>query len=296
MHLSMASICRFTTLALYSAQLSSAYWLDSSCEGKNIDKNKLVGAINNAMGMAARASQDWDKDEVRDLKTIIFGSAAEQARQFFDRIYGNGQDPTFTQQNEQDKINFFCDVDALEVTDDPNPNNKSGKKTYNKVVKMRAYGDGVKDCESTDGVSGLKGYTANFQGRSYIVLCPWFLEKMNVVKVPTSEKIISAIKNPFRAVNKGIDSLPDFSGNSMDTMYLLDQTILHEITHTLYAGYAKDVAGGNSYEWKNVRTLSKGSTGWQNAESLAFFGLGVDLIRQGYTVQENGNIKKSKNK
>lgn len=80
MHFSIAGTCRFTALVLYSAQLSSAYWLHSSCEGKHIDKDKLSGAISNAMNMAAEASQDWDKNEVQDLKTWIFGSTAEQAR------------------------------------------------------------------------------------------------------------------------------------------------------------------------------------------------------------------------
>ncbi|KAI4861724.1 hypothetical protein F4820DRAFT_464439 [Hypoxylon rubiginosum] len=294
MHFSIAGTCRFTALVLYSAQLSSAYWLHSSCEGKHIDKDKLSGAISNAMNMAAEASQDWDKNEVQDLKTWIFGSTAEQARQFVDNIYSNGGDPTFSRQNSPDKINFFCDLDELEVTDDlNNPNNPSGKKTHNKAVNMRAYGDGVKDCESTDGISGIKGYTANFEGRSYIVLCPWYLDRMNVVKVPTSSKFLSAIKNPMRALDKALDSIPDFSGKSMDTMFLLDQTILHEITHTTYAGHSRDIDGGNSYTWENVIRLSSNPNAWKNAESLAFFGLGVDLIRKGYTIQKSGNVKKT---
>ncbi|XXH03993.1 hypothetical protein Hte_010402 [Hypoxylon texense] len=292
MHFSIASTCRFTALVLCSAQLSSAYWLHSSCEGKHIDKDKLSGAISNAFNMAKEAYEDFDNSNVQELKTWIFGSNGEQTWSFFNRIYGNGRDPTFSRQNSPDKINFFCDLDELEVTDDPNnPNNRSGKKTYNKAVNMRAYGDGVKDCESTDGISGIKGYTANFEGRSYIVLCPWYLEKMNVAKVPTSSKFLSAIKNPMKALDKALDKIPDFGGKSMDTMFLLDQTILHEITHTTYAGHSKDIDVLNSYTWENVIRLSSNPDGWKNAESLAFFGLGVDLIRKGYTIQKSGNVK-----
>ncbi|KAI1381031.1 hypothetical protein F4677DRAFT_441364 [Hypoxylon crocopeplum] len=244
--------------------------------------------------MATAAYQDWDKQEVQDLKSWIFGSSADQARQFFWNIFRDAQDATIFESQTEDSILFFCNTDTLEVTDDENnPKNPSGKKTWNNAANMGAYGDGIKDCEPTSGISGNKAYTANFDGRSYIMLCPWYLEKMKVVKVPTQQKFSSFFKNPLRALDKGLDKIiPDRDMTPMDAMSLLEQTLLHEVTHTLYAGHSLDIDKLNSYDWKNVVRLSSNPDAYKNAESLAFFGLGVTLIEQGYGISQDGNLKK----
>ncbi|KAI0137643.1 hypothetical protein F4776DRAFT_671034 [Hypoxylon sp. NC0597] len=293
------SIARLAPLLLYSAKLSSAYVLHSSCDGKNVNRNKLVHAIDRAIVYAADVEDEWDNPQVQNLKSWIFGSNADKARSFYQNILSDGD--VVVQKSDSstiltEKIVFFCSTDTLKVRDDPvknNPKNKSGKITSNTAVNIQTYGDGIKDCEPTSGTSGVKAFTARHQsdGRSYIMICPWYLQKMEVVKVSTTKAILSAFKNPVRTLDKGLDRLiPDGDKTIMDTIFLLEQTMLHEITHTTYAGHAEDIDGGNCYDWKNVIRLSGDENSWKNAESLAFFGLAVNMTSQGYTITQDGDM------
>ncbi|OTA68455.1 hypothetical protein K449DRAFT_461308 [Hypoxylon sp. EC38] len=285
---------------LYSARLSSAYFIHSSCAGKHVDRDKLVQAIQSALWFAADALDDWDRAEVQNLKSWIFGSNADKAKQFYDNILS---DPSAYRENTDpnllltDKIVFFCTTDTLKVQDDPiknNPKNKSGKITLNTAVNIETYGDGIKDCKPTSGISGVKAFTARHQsdGRSYIMMCPWYLRKMEVVKVPIAKAFLSVFKDPLGALDKGLEKIiPDGDKTAMDALSLLDQTVLHEITHTTYAGHSRDIDGGNSYDWKNVVRLSAHPDGWKNAESLAFFGLAANLTAQGRTITREGDVQ-----
>ncbi|OTA94073.1 hypothetical protein M434DRAFT_394976 [Hypoxylon sp. CO27-5] len=301
MRVSIAGLYRLAPFLLYSAKLSSAYFIHSSCEGKDIDRGKLVQAIESAFYFAVDALYDWDNGEVQDLKSWIFGSNVDKAKQFYVNIFSDNS--IFSENKDPnalltDKIVFFCTTDTLRVRDDPiknNPKNKSGKLTLNTAVNIETYGDVIKQCVPESGVSGTKALTGRHEsdGRSYIMFCSWYLQRMNVVKLSTAKALTSMLRHPLRTLDKGLDKIIPLDGDKtgMDTMSLLDQTILHEITHTEYAGHAEDIDGLNSYNWKNVIRLSAHENGWKNAESLAFFGLATNLTAQGYTITKEGDVK-----
>ncbi|RJE21509.1 hypothetical protein PHISCL_06142 [Aspergillus sclerotialis] len=63
----------------------------------------------------------------------------------------------------------------------------------------------------------------------------------------------------------------------MDEAYLLDSTLLHELTHAVPRQATTDINGMDSYGWKNCKKMSsRGST--NNAENYACFGLGSYMI------------------
>ncbi|KAI0137887.1 hypothetical protein F4776DRAFT_663459 [Hypoxylon sp. NC0597] len=88
-----------------------------------------------------------------------------------------------------------------------------------------------------------------------------------------------------------------------EIIFLCDEAKAEAITYTLYAGRAKDinphqdaVTSGDrkSYGWEIVLLLGLESSAYNNADSLALFALGVDLIDQGYSILLNGSVKGSK--
>ncbi|KAI0836641.1 hypothetical protein F5Y06DRAFT_305092 [Hypoxylon sp. FL0890] len=301
MRLPITSLCRLAPLLLYSAKLSSAFMVHSSCNGKDFDRAKLVQAIEDAFLYAADAVDYWDNNEAQDLKSWLFGSSAAGAKKFFDNLISDASVTVENQDSNADiateKVVFFCSTDVLKTEKDPvenNPNNPSGSPIItNTVVNIRAYGD-PKDCEPKFLADGVKAFTARQNGRSYIMICPWYLEQMKVGKVPTAKGFKALLKSSVRALDKGLDKIiPDAAMTGMDTMALLEQTMLHELTHTAYGGGAADIASLDSYGWENVRKLSSNPNAYKNAESLAFFGLGANLMRgpPSYVISENGDIK-----
>ncbi|KAL7622784.1 hypothetical protein AAE478_006463 [Parahypoxylon ruwenzoriense] len=235
--------------------------------------------------MAANADAKFDEPEARDLKSWVFGSTASQAREFYRKI------GSFKQSNVYDNLIFLCDTSQMVVTDVPvTSKNPSGKRTDLKDYEIPAYGDVAAKCEAK---TGVKGQTGNYEGATYILLCPWFLEKTNVLKYPTFNSIKSMFGKPLETFDKIIDKvIPDFDLPAIDLFYSLDQTILHELTHTDAAGHSKDIEGGNSYQWNNVHRISTTSNAWNNAESIAYFAMGVRLIDEGYKISEAGGVKK----
>ncbi|KAI1407399.1 hypothetical protein F5Y13DRAFT_206438 [Hypoxylon sp. FL1857] len=307
MRVSIASLYQLAPLLLYSTKLSSAYLVHDSCHGKNFKRGVLVEAIESAFTWAGAADSDWDtSQDIVNLKSWLFGqsSDAEKAKSFFDNLITADALETLDQSKAaQEKIVFFCDPNVLKVEDDPNnPKNPSGKISRNAVANIDTFGDGIKDCEPTSGVSGIKAYTArepksNPQAdirtlRSYIMICPWYLQKMGVAPVPTAKGFSNLLKSSVRKIDIALDKImPDGDKTGMDLIALLDHTILHELTHTNLAGNAEDLDGLNSYGWKNVRKLSARTDAYRNAESLAFFGLAVNRTQEGWQISENGNVK-----
>lgn len=65
----------------------------------------------------------------------------------------------------------------------------------------------------------------------------------------------------------------------MDAAALFDHTILHEFTHAVKTNPTDDVGGPDkAYGWDNCRKLGGSMGGWHNADSIAFFALGTDMI------------------
>ncbi|KAH7165281.1 hypothetical protein EDB81DRAFT_852200 [Dactylonectria macrodidyma] len=75
---------------------------------------------------------------------------------------------------------------------------------------------------------------------------------------------------------------------NIDVLQTLEFTLLHELMHTAVGGLALDMDDDDSYGWVNCRRLKDTN----NAESLAFFGLVIDLIQNHkYDVNDKGSLK-----
>ncbi|KAL8662818.1 MAG: hypothetical protein Q9202_004419 [Teloschistes flavicans] len=123
-----------------------------------------------------------------------------------------------------------------------------------------------------------------------IQICPWFMNyvasvQYQVVRTNTLKGWI------YRALNLR----PTWLGGrtAMDALALFDHTMLHELTHTRDAGSTTDVGGDAAYGWKNCVGL-KENGGFNNADSIAFFGLTLEVWKQGGVMpQLDGSIRAS---
>ncbi|KAK2811230.1 hypothetical protein FQN50_002327 [Emmonsiellopsis sp. PD_5] len=72
---------------------------------------------------------------------------------------------------------------------------------------------------------------------------------------------------------------------------LMDTVLIHEMTHTSFAGNLDDVkANGGPYRWKNILTKTPEDS-IKNADSVAYFALGARMIRtQGYKPNRDGSL------
>ncbi|KAI0006479.1 hypothetical protein F4779DRAFT_596372 [Xylariaceae sp. FL0662B] len=202
-------------------------------------------------------------------------------------------------------ISFYCDPSILVVTDDKPGNEKdnpSKRVTVNPIAGIRSYGDGIAMCAgplpSSPGVR-TRVFTTSGSGRSYIMFCPWYLEKMGKMKVPRLKKLLTLLKNPKYILNQGLAKFipsrrppPAPPEPAIDTLASIEKTILHELTHTRYAGRSDDIDGVESYRWANIRRLSTRDDAYNNADSLAYFGLCASLIREGWKITEDGDARR----
>ncbi|KAI1410408.1 hypothetical protein F5Y13DRAFT_192269 [Hypoxylon sp. FL1857] len=246
--------------------------------------NTLVGAIGNAMDLAKGAYEDWNKPEVKDLKEWIFGTDPNNLTYAYNRyseINQQIQDKETAQKRkwERSRYLFFCDLSEMEIKDNEDPTGKVTKVTTNKLLGTTTLGNATEDCDGD-----MLAYTD--QGPpSSIVFCPKYLDKMKSQFYPT---VVGAIKQILSVPPDLAELGFKITKTPMDYFSLLESTILHEMTHTAFGGYTRDVDGQDSYGWENVIRLA--NEGWDNAESLAFFPIGVRLIREGFGIQKDGKV------
>lgn len=116
-----------------------------------------------------------------------------------------------------------------------------------------------------------------------ITLCPVYLQKLGHSQFKTSAKL-TLFEKLDRAASNIFDPISNLGRTQIDTVSLLDKCLLHELTHTRPAGLPDPTS-----LYKVITTEDIGDFGWNgcikaanplNADSLAYFGLGVSLLKK----------------
>ncbi|KAI1139636.1 hypothetical protein F5Y05DRAFT_424558 [Hypoxylon sp. FL0543] len=282
----IASLCRLIPLLLYSAKLSSAYFIHESCT-EEVYGGKVVKAIQTAIQWAADADTQWDDNDdvdIKNLKKWVFGKDPNKlatARSFFTNIRA------LTQTNvETDDLWFLCTSEYQFVATDDSPDNPSGVITINTLMGGPfAPGDGNKLCDKNQDNPAM-AYTgvSRFRRSSYILFCDWYLDLLKGDDIMSTEVLLEKLDGDGDKGALTAQRNPNDFPSPMDYFAMFETTALHELTHTHKAGGSADVDGVDSYGWANVRRLAA-TNGYMNADSLAFFGLGVRLINEGYQLK-----------
>ncbi|GIZ48429.1 hypothetical protein CKM354_001148900 [Cercospora kikuchii] len=143
---------------------------------------------------------------------------------------------------------------------------------------------------------------------SQMTICPWFFQWAHKQEYKEYSKVKEGINKARARRTWEAFSRAMFGRNKgFDSMRMLEQTILHELTHTLAGGVLLDVqvTGArkerDGYGWKTCLALAKNGgtnpdngspvTAFDNAHSVANFGLAVRLLRDQpplYVLEDGG--------
>jgi len=189
-----------------------------------------------------------------------------------------------------------------ELSDDKSlPGEDKQLLTHKKYDLVQIYGQNWKDCRTGGGEGFSYGITStriekNTGKPSVITLCDQFLKILTKRKYKATAKLgVSTWQKIKDVPRKKIDS-KDWPRNPIDIAALLDVVLLHELTHASIA-LIKDPF----YPKTLSITWDQSPPGWKesvrikdprNAESLAFFGLEVWMLKQNPPryVSEEGDI------
>ncbi len=176
------------------------------------------------------------------------------------------------------------------------------------IITHKKYGlsqDYTPDCE-TCRIGSSKGFmyaiTATRPQRgtgrpSIITLCDQFLKIQTKEKYKATAKLEVGTWQKLKDAQKKKGTSKDFARTPIDMAALLDVVLLHELTHASIAAIDNDPA----YPGAPTLTWDQSSPGWKecvkikdprNADSIAFFGLGVWMLGQNPPryVSEAGDI------
>ncbi|CAK1366980.1 unnamed protein product [Cercospora beticola] len=233
-----------------------------------------------------------DVRRLRDIyDNILLAAAEDEAR------------PHPTDTSPLQNVMIYCNEDRFQKRADG-----TWVDTVSQVIPI-----GGKECTAKDFTT--MAYTmvpgrAVFENHpSQITICPWLFQWARQRKYKKYADMQGGIAKAWtkRTLQATLRALGREDG--IDKMRLLDQTILHELTHTLVGGRSLDVkvagllGSEKSYGWKNCLALAKNGgmhpeddklprTALDNADSLALFGLAVKLLREQTPlyVLENGGL------
>lgn len=213
-------------------------------------------------------------------------------RQVLQNVVGlNTQGTDRTSPNE---IIIYCDLSRITT-------NADGILWDPDVEGPLADTDEYETCKSTDGslTNMVKGATlAYVTGLStsardnhvmQVQICAWYAKFMAKSQYKTGGRFTL-----YRLASKigvwGATVFPKTGITVMDSLSLLDNTLLHELTHTRAGGGTVDVGGPNTaYGWKSISANMVG--GSNNADSIAYFCLGCMLINDGSAPQQDGTLR-----
>jgi len=92
-----------------------------------------------------------------------------------------------------------------------------------------------------------------------------------------------------------ISFLAGYGAAPIDLCGLFEFTNLHELMHTVAAGVAEDISppGMVGTSGWNAAT-NTGGQGWNDAQTLAFMGMGSELIQLGFAINQQGNLRRTR--
>ncbi|KAJ5172553.1 hypothetical protein N7492_005146 [Penicillium capsulatum] len=302
---------RITMLLVYLLgflSLVNGFVIDKSCkevEGQ-ISKAAELAFKRASIAHDALAKSPLDGD-IQDLAKLLFSPSTFGKAKGYHPTYVYGgigsmafELPSGLTPPKQD-VTIFCTYDHLKkekvkVKDDKgNEVEKEAWVDKGQTPEYKFFADKLEECNLPNGgASNTMALTlkqaldpkrpASQERRAFIQLCPWYLNKLTGSKFPHSGKI-----DFWGKIGSALDKVVD-TKTEMDTLALLEHTLLHEFSHTPLGGRTEDY----EYEWKPCTGL--GDKGYNNADSIAFFAQGVELIRKGLIPQKNGKIVKKTNK
>ncbi|CAG8980646.1 hypothetical protein HYALB_00012727 [Hymenoscyphus albidus] len=125
-----------------------------------------------------------------------------------------------------------------------------------------------------------------------IQLCPWYLKKIAgpPPKYNTPDELVkqAADKKSKGLLGKFIAKRNGENATPIDSLFGLEQVLLHELTHTSMAGYSDDTPPNACYGWKDSAKCQLS----QNVDNIAYFALAVELVlHRGYTVNKDGTLQ-----
>ncbi|CAG8949101.1 hypothetical protein HYFRA_00002230 [Hymenoscyphus fraxineus] len=125
-----------------------------------------------------------------------------------------------------------------------------------------------------------------------IQLCPWSLKKIAgpPPKYDTPDELVkqAADKKSKGILGRFIAKRNGETATPIDSLFGLEQVLLHELTHTYAAGYSDDTPANACYGWKHSAKCQLS----HNVDNIAYFALAVELVlHRGYTVNKDGTLQ-----
>ncbi|KAK2730931.1 hypothetical protein FQN55_005279 [Onygenales sp. PD_40] len=248
---------------------SHGYILDPGCARDPTIEALVVAGLNHAFDTASAAEEalnmrPWNRDAhgpLMDLADWIFredGSAPtntypafpppspmaesnpddprnrlDKARDVFNLILMNRRR---TENQHPSEFIVFCDTDRYKTSE------RHAGKVWDSVLKAFSFETYIKQCGTNP---FLQAWTMELFGESDILqICPRFLKQTAKARFPFSAPLVD-----LQTTNPVLFTTMDTYGA------LMDGVLLHEMTHTGWAGGLDDVqANGGPYRWKNILT------------------------------------------
>ncbi|KAJ5890548.1 uncharacterized protein N7473_006776 [Penicillium subrubescens] len=251
-----------------------AYSIDDSCAPI---KDTLVEAVKNSMKLAedAGTALDGNDPNVNELKGWFFaGYRLDTVRAIYKNVQEFKNLKNVDLNNNHDPI-LYCDLSRYEETTITGDDGKEQTVLFDKTTKLLVPKSKEYDgCKTGDTVAYRSAQVKDGQlVKNSIQLCPWYLTVLGhsayaTIDTVTNHKNLNDY-NPKRPLSAGEPNADVFGSR-------LDVSLLHEFSHALAddKGHTLDWA----YRWEGC--MSAGPTGCNNAESISYFAMGVQLINK----------------
>ncbi|KAJ5464569.1 uncharacterized protein N7458_000255 [Penicillium daleae] len=289
----MATMAWSKVMLLLSFVLLQVAWVDAY----SIDES-CNHAVGKSMTLAkdAQTALDGNDPNVNELKGWFFaGYRLDLVKVLLlTDIYKNVQDfetlKNVDLNDNHDPI-LYCDLSRYEETQAEGEDGKETTylldKTTNLLVPKSKEYDG---CKTGDTVAYRSAQLKNGQlVKNSIQLCPWYLTVLGhsayaTIDAVTNHKNLNDY-NPKRPPSDGEPNADVFGSR-------LDVSLLHEFSHAL----ADDKGHTEDWEYRWAGCMSAGPVGCNNAESISYFAMGVQLLNKNAYFTKEGNMALLKNK
>ncbi|KAN0087196.1 hypothetical protein V8E54_000884 [Elaphomyces granulatus] len=219
------------------------YMLDPAIQNVASMINAVIGELHNTNPRVTRFAQ------------YIFGNNANQGLQ--------AEFNDLAAAYQSNEIIIYCDQSRIALEDGEYVDNN-----HFQVID----GASVRDCQGLQASdNAIAAWTLEMDNDdldnavTVIQLCPWYLQQLWAgVLVQQPAYVTNAVVNAAYQLSISPPATPpphpDIEGFS-----LLDQLILHELSHTPLGGEKEDVGPNNGYGWAAIRQLSLTDQGINNA-------------------------------
>ncbi|KAH8429012.1 uncharacterized protein LDX57_006683 [Aspergillus melleus] len=191
--------------------------------------------------------------------------------------------------NKDDKRSpvIYCNFDRWNEI----PGTKAGEVFWKDKYSTDVFRDSqvIQKCKDGRAKAFLVGWNsvqgARPESQDFIQLCPWWVEKSLSDNYRQLEQI------PDKKIKQIPIGPPDNGQPWMDLIMAFEVTLMHEFSHSHDGAMTTDRGG---YGWKNIIMTKDNPLAppYSNADNLAYFNLGVNLImKKGQAVTIDGNLK-----